>query len=195
MAQRFIVALNVGTRGYFYWFLPQHTRRYFEKLSDLSTGEQLRVERNPVLEIDWGKKDALNDEDLARTAIVFGFVLRQHKHPAFDHYLLGLALLSKTDIHTRLEAQAVEEFFVALCEGMRLFGDWDGNEPVLTACARAFGDLLEPSELEQFVSKGAHARGDVSLTLSDAGMMKLVCDAYLFRKAEQIYRSTLNRKN
>jgi hypothetical protein len=49
LARSFVVALNIGTMGFWWWRMPEQISRYYEALQDLETGKELVIERNPIL--------------------------------------------------------------------------------------------------------------------------------------------------
>jgi AbiV family abortive infection protein len=121
-ARSFVTALNVGSMGYFWWYLPEQVSHYYEKLIDLESNSKLEIGRSPALRIGW-PKNALTEDDLARTLLCFSMMPRPDKredHPPFDHYATGLALMSKSDIHLQFEPQAFGEFYESLKCGTRV---------------------------------------------------------------------------
>jgi hypothetical protein len=71
LARHFVVALNIGTMGFWWWRMPEQISRYYDSINDLETGRELAVERVPNLKIDWGENRVFSKEDLARIAAVF----------------------------------------------------------------------------------------------------------------------------
>src|SRR5216683_3906754 len=48
--RRLVLALNIGTMGFWWWRLPEQISRYYEKLEDLDRPQvDLRLERTPSL--------------------------------------------------------------------------------------------------------------------------------------------------
>jgi len=52
LARQFVVALNLGTMGFWWWRLPEQISRYYESLEDLEKHAKLSVERGPSLKVD-----------------------------------------------------------------------------------------------------------------------------------------------
>ena len=192
-ARRFITALNIGSMGYFWWYIPDQISRFYENLKDLESNSTVVVERSPILKLDW-KKDALSEQDLKNTALCFGMLpgpADSDKHKPFNHYITGLAFLSKNDIHIQLEANAYEQFYRAIKSGMRVYKDWDGLKPFEEAFNAVMSELIKEKEEsakylrlgEQFEVIPPNTKG---ITLSEVGIMKILCDAYFTKTFQQI---------
>ena len=74
LVNHFLVALNVGTFGYFWWNVPTISEKFYEKLEDLENKSEVRLESHPNKPIVWGnlalKKDDLNRVALCRVTVV-----------------------------------------------------------------------------------------------------------------------------
>jgi hypothetical protein len=201
MVMRFLVALNIGSRGFFWWCLPTYISKFYEEITDLETKAMVAPERNPRLKLDWGKGRVLNDEELSNCAIAFMYIarLRDARWIALGHYIRGLALLAKSDLFLQFEPNMLDEFYLALQLSLKANGDWNGTDE--------FGEIAEKVLVPLFVSNpgispvlelGAAVHlgnANTPVTLSEVGMMKIFCDAYLFRKAEeQLIRSQQKEK-
>ena len=129
IARMFVVALNIATNGFFWWNIKRDPSRYYEEIWDLENNAGVVVETNPRLEINWREKRlVLREVDLSMTSMIFSYLTNCHvekKEKHLDRYVAGLSLLSKNDIHLRLETNAFEEFFLALKLAMVENGDWD----------------------------------------------------------------------
>jgi AbiV family abortive infection protein len=55
LARHLVVALNIGTMGFWWWRLPEQISHYYDSIEDLETHRQIGVERSPSLKIDWGE--------------------------------------------------------------------------------------------------------------------------------------------
>jgi AbiV family abortive infection protein len=201
MVMRFLVALNIGSRGFFWWYLPTYISKFYEEITDLETKAMVAPERNPRLKLDWGKGRVLNDEELSNCAIAFMYIarLRDARWIALGHYIRGLALLAKSDLFLQFEPNMLDEFYLALQLSLKANGDWNGTDE--------FGEIAGKILVPLFVSNpgispvlelGAAVHlgnANTPVTLSEVGMMKIFCDAYLFRKAEeQLIRSQQKEK-
>jgi AbiV family abortive infection protein len=188
LAHRTVLSLNIGATGFFWWYLPKHVSRYYEELADLEASAGVVVERSPELRIDWGH-NALSQEELGRVALCMGALPRPSepkKAVAFDHYLNGLALLSKTDVFLQFEANAFEHFYLALKEAMRTYGDWNGTKPFASVFEARLAEYLQ-DEGERATYLGAAALietgspAGLRVDLSDVAGLKVLTDAYLIR--------------
>lgn len=194
-SRKFVVALNIASMGYFWWYVPEHVSRFYETLVDVETSDRLSVERSPILRLDW-HRDALTEEDLKRAALCMGMLpgpRPEEKHEPFDHYIAGLAFLSKNDIHMQFERSAFEQFYKALKSGMRVYGDWDGVSPFIKAFDAIMCEVMpEPEECRRYVHLGERLEAarsiSAEISLSEVGMMKVLCDAYFLQLFKQLVR-------
>jgi hypothetical protein len=69
-ARRFVTALNMGSIGFFWWYIPIQTSRFYEKLTDIEINTDCAVERTPILEIGW-PQNVLSESELKNTALCF----------------------------------------------------------------------------------------------------------------------------
>jgi hypothetical protein len=95
------VSLNIASKGYFWWYLPQDVSRFYEKIIDLESDTEVRVERGPKLELNWGK-DELSESDLVNTIMCYRFLPRDNVD-FLNAYVTGISFLGKNDIHTPFE--------------------------------------------------------------------------------------------
>lgn len=192
-SRRFVTALNIGSMGYFWWYVPEQISRYYEKLKDLEKDDELIIERSPVLKLDWGR-EALSEQDLRNVVLCFGMLpgsKEPDRHEPFNHYLTGLGFLSKNDIHLQFEFNAYEQFYLSLKTGMRQYGDWDGVSPFTVAFDAVMADVMPDTEErhkylrlgEQFLATPPVPK---DITLSEVGAIKLLCDAYYLQTFRRI---------
>lgn len=194
-ARRFVVALNIGSGGCFWWHLPQHVDRFYEKLVDLEQDCEVVIEKRPALKLDWGR-GVLSDRDLANTSLCWTMLPRAEEaecHEPFDHYSTGLAFLAKNDIHLQLEANAYEQFYRSLQSGMAVYGDWDRAGPFAEAFHLAMSALLpEAEERDKYLRLGEQFEvvpiRPEGITLTEVGEMKLLCDAYFLQTFARLVR-------
>ena len=190
-ARRFVVALNIGSLGFFWWYIPEQISKYYEKIEDLELEEkmEIRVERNPILRLDWGR-EALSDNDIGNTMMCFAKLPgpdEKEKIMAFNHYITGLAFLSKNDIHIQFEFNAYEQFYKSLKAGMYAYGDLIKNQPIISSIEEyvnsnfpVLKNVSKYLELgEQFELRD---KAPVGITLSEVGAIKILCDAYYLHK-------------
>lgn len=194
MAERLILAFNVGSFGFFWWQPVRYTATYFEQVEDVEAAAQVRVERVPKLEVNWGR-NVLDEKTLRRVILAFASVplppRQRSEEDPYRHYLNGLAFFGKTDVHLQLEANAFEGFYKAFKMAAKLHGDWDGESPFAEAATRII-DRLAPDagSWREFVTIGEAmvGGGDLPrpLNLGDAAGMKVWCDFYLVKTFDRL---------
>lgn len=194
MGQRLLLALNIGTLGFFWWRPRTDVGRYYEELRDLETGDEVVLERSPPLTVEWGERQVLNERAISRVMTCLAMLPSEPEHPANEalgHYLRGLALIAKTDVHLQVDRNVVEAFYLALRGGMRAYDDWDGVQP--------FADRFEAFGARFFTEKDDRATyvgavelleagrlADIQVTFEKAVMMKGLADAYFLEKFNQL---------
>jgi AbiV family abortive infection protein len=191
-AHRLLLALNISSFGFFWWYLPAHTDRFYEDLYDIEEKARVKLTLSPSLRIDWGKR-VLSEHCLKRAALLFSMLPKPEDERGmliYGHYLQGLAFISKNDIHLRLEVNAFLEFYKALKLGMQYYGDWDGREPFQPSSD--FSQTMQESgmTLDRYVSLGAALEmippDTGGITLREVGEMKVVCDAYFSKTLSRV---------
>lgn len=103
------------------------------------------------------------------------------------HYLHGVAVLGKNDIHLRMEPAALVGFYDAFRTAMHHFGDWDGHEQFSLAAKTMFErDFQSLSDWSETLSLGETLKGGggppIEITLTHVMGMKLYCDVYILEK-------------
>jgi AbiV family abortive infection protein len=180
----FVCAVNMATRGFFWWYLPKHVSRFYEEVRDLENKAQVSVDRSPELKIDWGHL-ALQETDLTATALMYGYLIQcgPERRQGLEHYFRGLSMIAKNDIFLQFEPHAFMEFYLGLKEEFRRSGDWDGVAPFLDVAA----DGLKPFLLESADVRGILQLGEkllakelppTPITLAETASMKILCDLY-----------------
>ena len=190
LARHLVVALNIGTMGFWWWRMPEQISRYYESIEDLETRRQIAVERSPGLKIDWGQNRILTEEDLARVASCFAALPgpnRREQHAAYNYYIGGLTFLSLNDVHWQCEGQAFGNFFECLRAMMEENGDWMRNSPFEPSFLRFLDELFpQMEERERFaeVCRRFEAKNfdGLQITLKEVAFLKLFCDAYFLAK-------------
>ena len=194
LAQRLLLALNIGTLGFFWWRPRADVARYYEELRDLETGDEVVIERSRPLIVEWGERQLLNERAISRVMTCLAMFPSYPEHAAndgFGHYLRGLALIAKTDVHLQFERNIAEEFYLALRGGMRAYGDWDGLQPFPERFER-FASRFFNEEDDRATYVGAielveaNRLSDVHLPFEKAVMMKELADAYFLEKFDQL---------
>jgi AbiV family abortive infection protein len=189
IARHFVVALNMGTMGFWWWRMPEQINRYYDSVTDLEQDAEVGLERSPSLKIDWGENRALTEQDMYRVMACFAALPGPHRrdeHGAYNYYIGGLTFLSLNDIHWQCEPEALGNFISSLQAMMKDAGDV--NEEVgFEAAFLAFLDDLFPGMDErdryaeicrQFVTGQL---GQAKITLKEVSFIKLLCDTYFLR--------------
>lgn len=201
VAHKFITALNIGAMGFFWWYVPEHISRYYEKLTDVEEKLDYSVERSPILKLNW-HKDVLSEQELRNTAVCFGMLPGpndKEKHEPFGHYFTGLGFLGKTDIHMQFEANAYQSFYSALKTGMRIYNDWDEKSPFADTFNRLTCDFItDSSARSRIVQIGESFATDQpvqsEITLSDVGTIKALCDYYFIMTFRRLMEERIQQK-
>jgi len=184
-AYRFIVALNIGTQGFFWFDLPNQTESFDESVEDIETRALLHVGRVPVRRVN-RTIEPLKESNVTWTAVAFGLLPNDGPQlEAFRLYLGGLVYWAKTDIHSGFEVQAFHAFFSALRTAMLLYGDWDGKVPFKDAASAVLmpfiGGIAETmDELIALANKYIPGEPIPEVNIEQAAVMKLITDVYLW---------------
>ena len=193
LARHFVVALNIGTMGFWWWHLPEQISRYYESIENLENCMKVFVERTPALKVDWGTNRVLTGEDLHRVAACMAALPGPHerdRHTAYNHYIGGLTFLALNDIHWQCEQTVFGNFFECLKAMMEEAGDWKPGTsfraPFLSYLDDMFPRMEEAQQMADLCARFEAKNLDgVVITLKEATMMKLFCDAYFLRIAKQ----------
>lgn len=186
IARKFVVSLNIATRGLFWWNVPVDTAKYYDYIEDLERKMRVGVESNPKLELNWKElKMVLGKRELINTTIVLLYLnhlLKTKQAQAMDHYTGGVSLLAKNDVHLRLETNAFEQFFISLKLAMKLENFWDGKSDLKKALKKKFDHIFkgEFSNMEKMVDLGEEVekthKSSQKITLTEVIAMKSYCD-------------------
>jgi hypothetical protein len=191
----FIAALNIATGGFFWWYVPRQTGRFYDEIRDLETNSICHIERSPRLEIGWPHA-RLKGQNLGLTNITWGYLLsitgKKEEEP-LKSYVLGLTMLSKIDLHFQIEPNAFLEFFKCFKGILLINGDWDGAGNLQRATQRALGNEEEEIEgLANYIQMG-HAieenKQSTPITLKEVIGMKSFCDLMFLRLAVSLFES------
>lgn len=194
LARQFVVALNIGTMGYWWWRLPEQIDKYYESIEDLENKAMLRLERKPSLKVDWGENRVLTEADLNQVIACLPCLpdsSEMNSSTAFNFYIGGLTFLSLNEIHWQCETNIFDNFFQCIREMMAEVGDWKRNTPFGPA-VRAYIDASFPSDedvekcLKLYEAFDAQASEAISVNLKEASFSKAFCDAYFLQKYRPI---------
>jgi AbiV family abortive infection protein len=196
ISRLFVIALNIGSFGFFWWELPSFVSKYYDKILDLENKADVLVERNPPLVPGW-KIRALKEPDLNNISVVFSHLVHadlvQQQEP-YKRYFMALSLLAKTDVFVQFGLNVIVEFYESLRAGFVAYGEWDGApETFEIAAEKAFQELKFPSDLVNEVKRMLHLAGEagakkaseVPITLDESLKLKTFCDAYFLMHARR----------
>jgi len=194
----FVISLNIGTCGYFWWYLPTFVSRFYEEIVDLEVESRLQIEGNLRLVVSWGHQ-ALKEPQLNNVAVVFGHVARlaPNQRIAYDRYFRGLSLLAKNDMFCQFEERILVEFSESFRAGLEAYGDWDGaTETFAAAVEKILGEFWGgggPSDdmrgllhlAAEVVNKKLPSR---PITLEEVVKLKIYCDLYFLTRARRDFQ-------
>jgi hypothetical protein len=200
----FIISLNIGSRGIFWWNVSKDIDNFFEYISDLEADKKdnirIGMTKGKSLTINWDEaRFKLDQKVVSDVMLIDGFLIREHgKLEKFlKHYALAMTLFSKTDIHLRLEANAFEEFFNALKESLLACGDWDGSGDLLKSIQKQFAKLdgVSLDNLEETIKIGENLKPEQkhNITLTEVVAIKLYCDLYIYIKANDYAKKRMKQ--
>jgi AbiV family abortive infection protein len=185
IANAFLASLNIASRGLFWWEVPRWRSQPFRAIDDIESGSKLAAEPGPALHIEWGDR-VLDEETLRGVALCFGSIARSTSGPwqaPVDHYLRGLALLSRSDSLMPLYPNSFAELYRALRAAARNRGDWNGEGefsecfaellPRLVSTPDNWNELLDP------MRKVENGEPPLEVALMTIGAMKVIVDSYL----------------
>ena len=191
LARHFVVALNIGTMGFWWWRMPEQISKYYESIEDLDLKHMLRLERSPSLKVDWGKNRVLTEEDLNLVSSCFVALPEPHdrdQHEAFNYYIGGITFFSLNDVHWQCESTVFGNFFECIRAMMAEVGDWKKGtpfEPVLADFLdKSFPEMDEDRDKIIAIYRAFEAKSpeSVTVTLKEASFAKWFCDAYFLHK-------------
>ena len=191
----FVVALNIATRGFIWWYVPSNPLKFYDTIRDLENNRIIEMSNGPALEIDWPRQ-TLTEEDLHQTITVLGYIMSIRETPQFDplnRYTFGLTLFSKIDVHHRSERDAFLAFWMSLRDAMRVNLNWDGESDYIAAAISSFPEILSTTpEFEDHIRLGAkieNARLTMGeafpVTLTNVIAMKSYCDFFYIVRAHE----------
>jgi AbiV family abortive infection protein len=187
IARKFAAALNIGTRGLWWWHLAKDISRYYEVIEDLELKRPIEVDRSPRLKVDWGT-NVLSEQDLRLTMQAFSALPgwnEPEKLAPYDYYIGGVQFWAKLDVHLPCEVDIYGNFHHSLKGMMRSTGEWNGEAPFereVMEMLRRLVPALEEDQGRRYVELAeAFERqhpDDRAITLTDVAALKVLCDRY-----------------
>jgi hypothetical protein len=193
----FVAALNIATMGFFWWYVPTFTSRFYESLYDVEKKTDLIVERSPELMVSWGHQ-AMKTKDYNFVGGVYGFIAKERSDPqkafVFGTYTKILGLMAKNDIFGQFEPMLLLEFVNLLRAAFFAYGDWCGKDEAFNAALEAvfqsspnWVDVFEMAKdmvgLAWDSSQGKNTTRPI--TMEEVGKAKLAFDIYINLKVKE----------
>jgi hypothetical protein len=175
-------SLNIGAFGFFWWYLPSVTTKFYDKILDLENNANLVLD-TPSLEMNFGNR-ALKETELINVSLVLGHLLRlsPEQFLPYGRYFRALGLLAKNDLLGQFHHPLMIEFSEALKAAFTAYGDWDGKPETLDAAVdRVFGSfgsdfLTEVKRTLQLANESGEKQTSVPIDV--VLKMKAFCDTY-----------------
>ena len=196
ISRLFVIALNIGSFGFFWWYLPSFVSKYYEKIVDLENKAEVMLERNPPLVPNLQIR-ALKSPDLSNVPVVLSLLMHadtEQLQEPYKRYFTALSLLAKTDIFVQFGANILVEFYESFRAGLRAYGKWSGSADTFEpAVETAFRELNFPSDFVNEVKRMFQLAGEVDarkastipISLDDMMKMKTFCDVFFLMRARQ----------
>jgi len=188
MARAFVTALNIATKGFFWWHIPKDRSRFYEDMWDLERNMRMGTQQNPALSVNFRDLHwVLRDADLGRTSMIFYYITKVKDKPQggpLNDYVIGLSFLAKNDIHLRFELNCYDQFYRAFKSAFKISGDWDGKSDFKEAVNKQFDKLSKFNDLDEVIDLGEEQEKSPtkstkkSLTLTEVFAVKLFCEFY-----------------
>jgi hypothetical protein len=199
-----LIALNIGSLGYFYWYLPAQLERYADAVVDLENRAQVRMVRPSPILPDISRRQVLDDARLADVMLCFAVMLSLGKKDdkkyssMFNDYLVGLRLIAHTDVHLDVAGQAFGEFYLAFITALQLFDPPADDEPITNKFMSAL--LLSTPDFDEgprFAALGEEYRstvkGPAGVTLDSVVKLKILLDVFLIKTFRRLEKDLLKR--
>lgn len=202
---RFVVALNVGSLGFFWWYLPTFVSRFHDRITDLETNFRVDIDRTPQLKLGW-PNETLSDHILTQAvAPVYAFIARatQEQFAIYHRYFGILGLMAKNDIFFQFEHIVVHDFSECFEMAMKAYGDWDGKQETFEGAVLALfpakegrGDFLGYVKSGQQIAQWVESHNLLRpVTLEDAAKAKIVVDTYIQLKMRNHFLAEIQSGN
>jgi hypothetical protein len=191
------MALNLATSGSWWWSISRQRSRYYEKIEDLETGHELRVEQSD-LNVFWDRRPALTKVHMHNLATCLGKLPGPNdmkRAATYGFYLAGLTFISVSDVHMRCEQQAFGNF-VRFLKGLLVEAKYmRPGETAVEAMGRALKERygeLDDDQYEALVRlmgafEGGAGNEQKVTPGDDVYLTKLLC--------EDVYRESIVGKH
>jgi AbiV family abortive infection protein len=188
-----VAALNVSTRGLFYWNIPRDVDKFYEEIWDLESKKPLEAKLQTSLELDWSSRQLyFSEEEIAMTFLVFRYLsgaLASRNIEPIHHYLTALGMLAKNDMHLRLEPQCYLNFFLSFKRAIQLNENIEQTPSIKDVGFKLIGNLLKTrDEYDKVIDIGSALEANngqitTAFTLTEIVGMKQYTELYLLTLA------------
>jgi hypothetical protein len=191
LARHFVAALNIATRGFWWWHMPEDIDSYFESIDEIETNSRIGIRRTPSLKVDWGGNRVFNEQDISLLSQCFATVpFKRERHEPYNHYIAGMTFLSLNDVHWQCEIQSFGHFYESIRAMAQDVGGLKPGDADFPPILRAFLlDLFPDMVPEQYEHFGrifdacaTKEFTNVPVNLSDVAFMKIFCDSYFLTR-------------
>ena len=199
LSRLFTASLNVGALGFFWWNTPLDLNKYYEEIWDLENKLGFVTEFKTKGEINWKElKLTLEIGDIKRATIVFNYfahIKNNHKTNFVDNYIIGLSMLSKSDIHLRLEKSIFHHFFKSFREALEYNEKCETLQEIKEIGFKLLNEFFpNKNDFEKIIDIGIEiSSSDESkirfITQEDILLMKQSCDLYFIKLSRQYFNS------
>ena len=195
----FVVALNIGSCGMFWWYAPEFTSQFYESLYDIENKAPFEMRAGPSPAPVWEKTEPISTHDIINIQAVYIYIRnpKQHDPTIFEHYIRGLALLMKSDFFYPFAATCIQEFYLALQAFFKEQGFWNGR----TKFDEAVISRLNVPDDANFRRLAELAENTISnpatspaITGSDAATVKMYFDSIVTKCARDFLRDTFGKR-
>lgn len=195
MIQRtFLLAINIGSLGFFWWDIPKYRSKFYESAYDLERKTSFTMEVSPKLKIDW-KKGALSENELKQTMVCFSQIYKikteDNVNPT-NYYFGGLVFMGLNNLNFRSEDQSFTNFYLCFKYSLSYYKIWDGKNRYLKVFTESLMKIgFEQEDVNKFYKMGEGMLNKKyignKITLEEVGMMKIACDAFFINKFGEFY--------
>lgn len=117
----YVTALNIATNGVFWWHVPVDLDKFYESIKDLESNK--KVDAKLITKLQWPEiNQTLKFDDLALAILVNNYIANCYNKPEFipfQNYMHAMSLMSKNDIHLRLEFEMFSILFTTFRDAIK----------------------------------------------------------------------------
>lgn len=192
LSKLFVASLNISSNGFFYWNAITDKETFYESIHDLQSNKRLKVYPPSGLLINWEKASMrLNESHIDTADFLFRYLLRLQDQiilQAIGYYCSAVALIAKSDVHSRFEIIIFSDLFaafkVSVCHALQLNSL---DTLVEVAYDQLTGMVVNKQEFYRIISMGIDMENKVSfknpITLSDILLLKQYCGMFFLTLA------------